>query len=173
MTFPHLDKKPVFGRAVFVAPSATIVGDVEAGDDVSFWFGVVARGDVNRIRVGSGSNIQDGSKLHVTTDRFPLTLGDGVSVGHGAVIHGCTIGDHCLIGIGAIVLDGAVIGPGSIVAAGTLVPEGANIPDGHLAMGVPARVVRAVKEEEKQRIRHTSKRYVELKNAYINRSLKL
>jgi len=173
MNFPHLEKEPVFGNRVYIAPTATIIGDVHAGDDVSFWYGVVARGDVNWIRVGSGTNIQDGSKLHVTTDRFPLSLGDGVSVGHGAALHGCTIGDHCLIGIGAIVMDGAAIGPGAIVAAGALVPEGVNIPEGSLVMGVPARVVRPVKEEEKQRIQHTCKRYIELKNAYINRYLKV
>ena len=169
MIFLHLEKEPVFGRDVFVAPSATVIGDVTVGNDASFWFGVVTRGDVNWIRIGSGTNIQDGSKLHVTTDRFPLTIGDRVSVGHGAIVHGCTVGDECLIGIGAKVLDGASIGSGCIVAAGALVPEGAKIPDGHLALGIPARVVRPVREEETQRILHTAERYVELKNAYIKR----
>ncbi len=167
--FPHLEKKSVFGRDVFLAPSATVIGDVQTGDDVSFWFGVVVRGDVNWIRIGSGTNIQDGSKLHVTTDRFPLVIGDRVSVGHGAIVHGCTIGDDCLIGIGATVLDGASIGPGSVVAAGALVPEGVKIPDGHLAMGIPARVVRPVNENETQRILRTAKHYINLKNAYLNK----
>ena len=169
MIFPHLEKEPVFGRDVFLAPSATVIGDVKTGDDASFWFGVVARGDVNWIRIGSGTNIQDGGKLHVTTDRFPLTIGDRVSVGHGAIVHGCTIGDDCLIGIGATVLDGAFVGPGSIVAAGALVPEGAQIPDGSLALGIPARVVRPVSEEETQRILRTAEHYINLKNMYLKR----
>ncbi|MDF1526005.1 MAG: gamma carbonic anhydrase family protein [bacterium] len=171
MIFPHLEKKPVFGSDVFIAPSATIIGDVETGDDASFWFGVVVRGDVNWIRIGSGTNIQDGGKLHVTTDRFPLTIGDRVSVGHGAIIHGCTIGDDCLIGIGAAVLDGASIGSGSVVAAGALVTEGARIPGGHLAMGIPARVVRPVREEETQRILLTAQHYVNLKNSYLKSNI--
>jgi carbonic anhydrase/acetyltransferase-like protein (isoleucine patch superfamily) len=166
-SFPHLEKKPVFGRDVFLAPSATVIGDVKAGDDASFWFGVVARGDVNWIRIGSGTNIQDGSKLHVTTDKFPLAIGDRVSVGHGAIVHGCTVGDDCLIGIGATVLDGASVGSGSIVAAGALIPEGAQVPGGHLALGIPAKVVRPVTEEETRRISYTAKRYIELKNEYI------
>jgi carbonic anhydrase/acetyltransferase-like protein (isoleucine patch superfamily) len=170
-TFPHLEKEPVFGRDVFLAPSATVLGDVSSGDDVSFWFGVVARGDVNWIRVGSGTNLQDGSKLHVTTNKFPLVIGDRVSVGHGAMVHGCTIGDDCLIGIGAIVLDGANIGPGSIIGAGALVPEGAVIPDGHLALGIPAKVVRPVTEEETHRIRSTAEHYIKLKNSYLKMNI--
>jgi carbonic anhydrase/acetyltransferase-like protein (isoleucine patch superfamily) len=170
-TFPHLEKEPVFGRDVFLAPSATVLGDVSSGDDVSFWFGVVARGDVNWIRVGSGTNLQDGSKLHVTTNKFPLVIGDRVSVGHGAMVHGCTIGDDCLIGIGAIVLDGANIGSGSIIGAGALVPEGAMIPDGHLALGIPAKVVRPVSEEEKHRIRSTAEHYIKLKNSYLKMNI--
>lgn len=165
--FPHFEKEPVFGSRVFVAPSAILIGDVEAGDDVSFWFGVVVRGDVNWIRIGSGTNVQDGSKLHVTTDRFPLSIGDRVSVGHGAIVHGCTIGNDCLVGIGAIVLDGASIGAGSIVAAGALVPEGMQIPGGHLALGIPAKIVRPVSEGETQRIVTTAEHYVKLKNAYL------
>lgn len=171
MIFPHLEKKPVFGRDIFLAPSATVLGDVTTGDDVSFWFGVVARGDVNWIRIGSSTNIQDGGKLHVTTDKFPLVIGDRVSVGHGAIVHGCTIGDDCLIGIGATVLDGAYIGSGSIVAAGALVPEGAKIPEGHLALGIPAKVVRPVREEETQRILRTAEHYIKLKNSYLNLDL--
>lgn len=161
----------MFGRDIFLAPSATVLGDVTTGDDVSFWFGVVARGDVNWIRIGSGTNIQDGGKLHVTTDKFPLVIGDRVSVGHGAIVHGCTIGDDCLIGIGATVLDGAYIGSGSIVAAGALVPEGAKIPEGHLALGIPAKVVRPVREEETQRILRTAEHYIKLKNSYLNLDL--
>ncbi len=168
--FPHLNKDPVFGSGVFVAPSATVIGDVEAGDDVSFWFGVVVRGDVNWIRIGPGTNLQDGSKLHVTTDSFPLSIGDRVSVGHGAIVHGCTIGSDCLVGIGATVLDGASIGPGSIVAAGALVPEGMQIPGGHLALGIPAKILRPVSEGETQRVVRTAEHYIKLKNAYLKKS---
>lgn len=171
MTFPHLNREPIFGNGVYIAPSAIVIGDVKTGDNVSFWFGVVARGDVNWIRIGSGTNIQDGSKLHVTTDRFPLTIGHGVSVGHGAIVHGCTIGDDCLIGIGATILDGATVGSGSIVAAGALVPEGMEIPAGHLAMGIPARVLRPVSEEDTLRVLRTSERYIDLKNAYLKQAI--
>lgn len=171
MTFPHLEKKPVYGLDVFLAPSAAVIGDVEVGDDASFWFGAVARGDVNWIRIGNGTNVQDGSVLHVTAHKFPLVIGDRVSIGHGAIVHGCSIGDDCLIGIGAIVLDGASIGSGSIVAAGALVPEGMKIPDGHLALGIPAKVVRPVKEEETQRILQIGDRYIRLKNTYLNKGI--
>ena len=159
------------GRDVFLAPSATVIGDIQAGNDVSFWYGVVARGDVNWIRIGNGTNIQDGSVLHVTTDKFPLTIGDRVSVGHGAIMHGFTIGDDCLIGIGAAVLDGASIGSGTIVAAGALVPEGAKIPDGSLVLGIPAKIVRPVTGEERKRIFHTAERYIELKNAHLKQNV--
>ena len=171
MTFPHFEKKPVLGKGVFIAPTAVVLGDVTTGEDTSFWFQTVVRGDVNRIRIGTGTNIQDGSVLHVTTDRFPLTIGDRVSVGHGAIVHGCTIEEDCLIGIGARILDGAIIGAGSIVGAGALVTEGQVVPAGYLVMGVPAKVVRLVSDEEKDRILHTAKHYIKLKDAYINKGL--
>jgi len=167
MTFPHLEKDPVFGDRVFVAPSATVIGDVQVGDDTSFWFDVVARGDVNWIRIGAATNVQDGCKLHVTTEKYPLSIGRRVSLGHGVTVHGCAIGDDCLIGIGAIVLDGADVGSGSIIAAGALVPEGARIPEGYLAMGIPAKVVRPVTKVERARILDTADRYIDLKNAYL------
>jgi carbonic anhydrase/acetyltransferase-like protein (isoleucine patch superfamily) len=171
MTFPHLEKEPVFGRGVYIAPTATVIGDVQTGDDTSFWFGAVARGDVNWIRIGSGSNVQDNSVLHVTFEKHPLVIGDGVTIGHGVILHGCTIGDECLIGIGARVLDGAVIGSGSVVAAGAVVPEGAKIPDGHLAMGIPAKIVRPVSSQETRRIQSIGKRYVDLKNIYMKNNV--
>lgn len=172
MSFPHLGKDPVFGKRVFVASTATVIGDVQAGDDTSFWFGAVTRGDVNWISIGTGTNIQDGSVLHVTFEKWPLSIGERVCVGHGAILHGCTIGDNCLIGIGARVLDGAVVGSGSVVAAGAVVPEGAKIPEGHLVMGIPAKVVRPVNREETQRILSIAKRYVDLKNIYLKREVK-
>ncbi len=169
MTFPHLEKSPVFGRDVFVAFTATVLGDVTLGDDVSMWYGVIARGDVNWIRIGRETNIQDGCALHVTTAKHPLSIGERVSVGHGAIVHGCTIGDDCLIGIGARVLDGAVLEEGCLVGAGALVPEGGHIPAGHVALGIPAKVVRVVREGEKERIHHTAQHYVKLKNEYIKK----
>jgi carbonic anhydrase/acetyltransferase-like protein (isoleucine patch superfamily) len=173
MTFPHFQKEPQLGKDVFVAPTATVIGDVTAGDNASFWFGTVVRGDVNWIRVGSDTNVQDGSILHVTTDRYPLDMGDRVSVGHGAVVHGCTVGNECLIGIGARILDGAAIGAGSIVGAGALVTERQEVPSGHLALGIPARIIRPVTPEETDRIQRTAEHYVRLKNAYINKGVQV
>ena len=173
MTFPHFEKEPNLGNGVFIAPTATVIGDVTAGDDASFWFGTVVRGDVNWIRIGSGTNVQDGSILHVTTDKYPLDMGDRVSVGHGAVVHGCTVGKECLIGIGARILDGASIGAGSIVGAGALVTEGQEVPSGHLVLGIPARVIRPVTPEETDRVLRTAEHYMRLKNAYINKGIQV
>jgi carbonic anhydrase/acetyltransferase-like protein (isoleucine patch superfamily) len=171
MTFPHFEKEPNLGNGVFIAPTAVVIGDVTAGDDASFWFQTVVRGDVNWIRIGQGSNVQDGSVLHVTTDRFPLNIADRVSIGHGAIVHGCTIEEDCLIGIGARILDGAYIRAGSIVGAGALVTEGQDVPPCQLVLGVPAKVVRPVSEKERDRILRTAEHYVRLKNAYLNEGL--
>jgi carbonic anhydrase/acetyltransferase-like protein (isoleucine patch superfamily) len=171
ITFPHLQKNPKLGKAVFVAPTATVIGDITAGDDASFWFQTVTRGDVNWIRIGNQSNVQDGCVLHVTTDRFPLLIGDRVSVGHGAIVHGCTIEDDCLIGIGARILDGAKIGAGSIVGAGALVTEGQEVPPGQLVLGIPAKVIRPVSKDERQRILRTAEHYIRLKNAYMEKGV--
>jgi len=170
MDFPHLEKEPVFGKGVYVAPTASVIGEVAVGDDSSIWFNAVVRGDVNWIRIGSGTNIQDGSSLHVTYEKHPLVIGNEVAVGHGCVLHGCSIGDGCLIGIGAIVLDGVHIGRGSIIGAGAVVAEGSRIPAGHLVLGVPGKVIRPVKPEETDRIDEIIKRYVQIKNLYIKRT---
>lgn len=170
-TYPHLKKKPHLGDGVFIAPGAVVLGDVDLADDVGVWFQTVVRGDVNWIRIGRGSNVQDGSVLHVTSDRFPLTIGSRVSIGHGAVVHGCRVDDDCLIGIGARVLDGAVIGAGSIVGAGALVTEGMEVDPGQLVMGVPARVARGVSQDEAERVRRTAQHYIALKNHYINNGI--
>jgi carbonic anhydrase/acetyltransferase-like protein (isoleucine patch superfamily) len=151
---------------VFLAPGAYVTGDVTLGDDVSFWFHTVARGDVNTIRIGARTNVQDGSVLHVNHERFPLVIGAGVVIGHGAVVHGCTIEDGALIGIGARVLDGAVVERGAQVGAGALVAPGHRIPAGHLALGMPARVVRPLRDEEALRIAENAERYVALKEEY-------
>jgi carbonic anhydrase/acetyltransferase-like protein (isoleucine patch superfamily) len=151
---PYLDKLPKLGERVFLAPGAWVTGDVELGDDVSFWFHTVARGDVNFIRIGPRTNIQDGAVLHVNYRTHSLVIGAGVVVGHQAVLHGCTIEDGALIGIAAQVLDGALVAPGH------------RIPAGYLALGIPARPVRPLTGEEKRRIVDGCERYVQLKEHY-------
>ena len=163
---PYEGKLPRLGARVFVAPGAYVTGDVELGDDVSFWFHTVARGDVNWIRIGERTNIQDGSVLHVNHGTHPLLIGAGVVVGHQAVVHGCTIEDGALIGIGARVLDGAVVEAGAQIGAGAVVAPGHRIRAGHLALGIPARVVRPLTEDESRRIADTCERYVALKEKY-------
>ncbi len=152
-------------EAAFVAGSASVIGDVVLGRDTSIWYGAVIRGDLKGIRIGERSNIQDGSILHVTRE-LGVDVGEDVTVGHGAILHGCTVERECLIGMGAIILDGALIGEGSIVAAGSLVPEGRIVPPGSLAMGTPAKVVRGVRDEERQKIRDMAQAYVELARAH-------
>ena len=139
----------------WIAPGAVVVGDVEIGPDSSVWYGSVLRGDVHSVRVGSRSNLQDGCVLHVTRDRFACVVGDEVTVGHRAVVHGCRIGDGALIGIGAIVLDGASVGAGALIGAGAVVTPGTVIPERWVALGIPARPVRelAVGEIAEQRAR--------------------
>lgn len=157
---------PRVGQRVFLAPTAFVTGDVELGDDVSFWFHTVARGDVNWIRIGERTNVQDGSVLHVTHETHPLVIGREVVVGHQVVLHGCTIEDGALIGIGARVLDGAVVEQGAQVGAGAVVTPGHRIPAGYLALGVPARAVRPLDEAERRTIREIAERYVDLKEHY-------
>ncbi len=159
-------KTPKLGRGVWLAPSAVITGDMDIGDDVSFWFHTVARGDVHWMRIGEGTNIQDGTVLHVSHGTHPLDIGKGVVVGHSAVLHGCTVEDNALIGIGARVLDGAVIGTGAQVAAGAVVSPGTVIPPGQMAMGVPARVKRPLSDGEKDGILEIRDRYKHLKEVY-------
>lgn len=167
MIYAYKDHKPKIPKSVFVAPNATVIGDVEIGEDSSIWFNVLIRGDVNRIRIGAQTNIQDGSILHVTLDEWPLHVGDGVTVGHGAILHGCTIGDHCLIGMGARVLDGAHIGANCLVAAGSLVREGVKVPENSLVAGVPAIVKRSLSQKEIEQIACSSERYVRYKKSYM------
>jgi len=156
-------------EAAFVAASAVLVGSVFLEKDSSVWYGAVLRGDLNSIRIGSRANIQDGAVLHVTLERG-VRIGPDVTVGHGAILHGCVVDRECLVGMGAILLDGAQIGEGSVVAAGSLVPEGQKVPPGSLVMGVPARVVRSIRPEERDRIRELAASYVEL--AFLHASLK-
>ncbi len=168
MIHPHHNVPPRFGEKVFVAPNAVIIGDVVLGTDVSIWFGVVIRGDVNFIRIGDRTNIQDGVICHVTANKWPLQIGNSVTVGHGAILHGCTIRDFCLIGMGATILDGAEVGPYSLVAAGSLVREGQKIPPSTLAAGVPAVVKRILRPEEREFIKASADRYIQYKNEYLS-----
>ncbi len=155
------DKVPSVGEALFIAWNAEVAGAVSLGPESSVWFSATLRGDIAAISVGRGSNIQDGTTVHVDTD-LPCVIGNGVTVGHNAVLHGCTVGDDCLIGMSAVVLSGAVISRESIVAAGALVTEGKQFPARSLLLGSPARVVRQVDDEMLQRIRENARAYVSL-----------
>ena len=150
---------PTVPESAWVADSAQVMGDVVLGEDVGIWFGVVARGDTAPIRIGERTNIQDLSVLHADVGQ-PLTIGTGVTVGHKAVLHGCTVGDNSLIGIGAVVLNGAKIGQGCLVGAGALVTEGKEFPDGSMILGSPARVVRQLTAEQLQGLRLSADHYV-------------
>ena len=147
LILPVKDKSPIFGRNCYLAPNATIVGDVVMGDDCSVWFTAVVRGDVHSIRVGNKVNIQDGAIIHCTYEQAPTTIGNFVSIGHRAIVHGCTIEDNVLIGMGAIVMDKAVIKSNSIIAAGAVVLEGTIVESGTIYGGVPARKVKDLDEK--------------------------
>jgi carbonic anhydrase/acetyltransferase-like protein (isoleucine patch superfamily) len=161
-------KTPQVAPTAFVEASAQLIGDVSIGAHSSVWFNCVLRGDVYHIRVGDYSNIQDGTIIHVTSGRFATIIGNRVTVGHGVVLHGCTVGDNCLVGIGSIVLDDVTIGEGSLIAAGSLVTPGTVIPPRSLVMGSPAKVRRAVSDEEAARIDMHWQHYVEYKDAYLS-----
>jgi carbonic anhydrase/acetyltransferase-like protein (isoleucine patch superfamily) len=161
-----LDQRlPQIAEDAWVAPNATVIGDVHLGAKSSVWFGAVLRGDVERLTIGRGSNIQDNSVLH-SDPGAPLQLGERVTVGHMAMLHGCHVGDEALIGIGAVVLNYARIGARSIVGAGALVTEGKEFPDGVLIIGSPAKVARGLTEEELARMAGTAQRYVERAGLY-------
>jgi carbonic anhydrase/acetyltransferase-like protein (isoleucine patch superfamily) len=151
----------------FVDQSAQVIGDVEIGEESSVWMCVVIRGDVHRIRIGRRSNVQDGTIVHAMKDTHPTTIGDEVTIGHGAIVHGCTIEPLCLIGMGAVILNGARIGEGSIVAAGTLIVENATIPPRSLVMGSPGKVRRQLGDADLAEIRMYADRYVEYRLDYL------
>ncbi len=153
------------GNAGFIASTATVIGDVSLGEDTGIWFGAVLRGDRDRIEIGAGSNVQDNAVVH-TSRGFPARIGREVSVGHGAILHGCTIGDRVLVGMGAIVMNGATVGEDSIIAAGAVVTEGTVIPPGSVAMGVPARVVKQATPDQKEGIRRNAGSYIALARSY-------
>jgi len=162
----RLGRAPQIAATAYIDPAAVIIGDVVIGEDSSVWPCAVIRGDVNYIRIGARTNIQDASVLHVMRDTNPLVLGDSVTVGHAVVLHGCTIESRCLIGMGSIILNGARIGAGSIIAAGTLVPERAIVPPGSLFMGQPGKLRRMLGPEDLESIDRYAQRYVEYKETY-------
>lgn len=155
----HAPRLPPAGR-FWLAPDAHVVGQVTLGEDVGVWFGAVIRGDREAIDVGSGTNVQEAAVLH-TDLGFPLTIGRGCTIGHGAVVHGCTLGDNVLVGMGATVMNGAVVGANSLVAAGALVTEGKMFPEGSLIVGAPARVARPLDEARIGALRQSALSYVE------------
>lgn len=148
MVHPFRGTHPKLHPSVFLAPGCHVIGDVTIGENASIWFNVVVRGDVHWIKIGTGTNVQDGSVLHVTHQKAPLTIGSNVTIGHNATLHGCTVGDTCLLGMRCVIMDGAEVGSESIVGAGALVTEGTKIPPRSLVLGSPAKVVRALKDEE-------------------------
>lgn len=153
------EKTPQFGNNVWIAPNATIIGDVRLGTHASIWWNATLRGDNDPIHIGNNSNIQDGSVLH-TDEGVPMHIGDNVTVGHLVMLHGCTIGDSSLIGIGSVILNRAVIGKHSIVGANTLIPEGKVFPDGVLIVGSPGKVVRELSDDEIERLKKSAAHYV-------------
>ncbi len=167
MIAAHHGKMPKIGAGTFIAPDAVVIGEIEIGRDCSLWFGVKMRGDVHTITIGDRTNIQDGTICHVTLNKWPLIIGNNVTIGHGAIVHGCVIHDETLIGMGAKVLDGAEIGRHSLVAAGSLVREGMKVPEGVLVAGVPAVIKRDLTRAEIDNIIASAERYVQYKEEYI------
>jgi carbonic anhydrase/acetyltransferase-like protein (isoleucine patch superfamily) len=166
MLRPYKDRLPEVHPTAYIDQSAMVIGDVTIGEQSSVWMCVVIRGDVNYIRIGDRTNIQDGTVVHVMHDTCPTVIGSDVTIGHGAIVHGCTIADRVLVGMGAIVLNGASIGEETIVAAGSLVTERMVIPARSLVMGSPARVKRALKDEEVASIQEYADNYVRYKRDY-------
>jgi len=159
--FPYKGMYPKIGENVFLASGVKIIGNVAIGNNSSVWYNSVIRGDVHYIKIGDSSNIQDCSMLHVTNGKFPLNIGNKVTIGHSVSLHGCTLQDLCLIGIGAIVLDGAIVESNSMVAAGALVKQHFVVPSGKLVAGVPAKVIRDLTKEEIKDIEAGAHRYIE------------
>jgi len=173
MILKYLEFYPKIGKNVFIAPSADVIGRCEIGEDSSIWFGTVIRADVHYIKIGKKTSIQDGTMVHVThykkedmSDGYPTIIGDGVTVGHKVMLHGCKIEDYCLIGMSATILDGAVIGKESIVGAGALVTKNKVFPPRSLILGSPAKRVRELSDEEVKELYNSASRYVKFKNNY-------
>jgi gamma-carbonic anhydrase len=157
---------PQIASSAYIDPSAQLIGAIEIGDRSSVWPNTTLRGDINFIRIGAESNIQDNTCVHVDHGEFPTIIGDRVTVGHSAMLHGCTVEDDCVIGIGAVVLSGARIRKGAVIAAGAVVPEGMEVPPGSLVMGIPGKVRREVTGDEKRRFAEGCAHYVELAQSF-------
>lgn len=171
---PYRDRLPELGARVYIDPAATVIGEVALGDDVSVWPGVVVRGDVNFVRIGARTSVQDGTVIHVSHDGphaklggFATVVGEDVTIGHKAILHACTVGDAALIGMGAIVLDGARIGARAMIGAGALVPPGKVVGEGELWVGNPARKVRMLTEAQIEGLYYSAAHYVRLKDEYL------
>jgi carbonic anhydrase/acetyltransferase-like protein (isoleucine patch superfamily) len=162
-----MDSDTAQGSALFIAPNATVTGDVEIGRDVVILFGAVIRADRDRITIGDESNVQDNAVIHCSA-KFPVTIGRAVSIGHAAIVHGCVIEDQVMIGMGAIVMNGATIGSGSIIGAGAVVTEGMQIPANSVVVGVPARVVKETTEAQRDFIAKNAEAYIEIGRGYVN-----
>ena len=163
-------KSPIIPDSCYISESVDLIGDVTLGENVSLWFGTVVRGDMHHITIGARSNIQDNSVIHVTTDISPTRIGDEVTVGHNAIIHGATIEDRCLIGMGSIIMDDVVVGEGSIVGAGAVVPPNMIIPPRSLVVGLPAKIVRQTTDEELEMIIERAQHYIDFSQEYKNQS---
>lgn len=170
---PYLDHHPRLGQRVWVDPAATLIGDVVLDDDASLWPGTIVRGDVNHIRIGARTNVQDGTIIHVSHHSpfnqagFPTLIGADVTIGHGAIVHACTIEDACLVGMGATILDGAVIKRHGFVGAGALIPPGKTVGSGELWLGNPARCARKLSDKEIEQLYYSAQHYVRLKDKYL------
>ncbi len=170
----YLGNAPYLGSEVFIHPSASVIGEVELGDNASVWPGTVIRGDVNFVRIGAGTNVQDLSVLHVSHKSSwdpagaPLIIGSNVTIGHKVILHGCTLEDECLIGMGSIIMDKVIVQKHVLVGAGSLVPEGKVLESGYLYLGSPAKKVRPLTEKELEHFLYSANHYIRLKNQYLN-----
>ncbi|WP_440875354.1 gamma carbonic anhydrase family protein [Thalassotalea sp. PLHSN55] len=162
--------KPNLAENCFIAPNATLIGNIEIAENVSIWFNVVIRADMDKVTVGKDTNIQDGSILHVDQG-FPLSLGEGVTVGHKAMLHGCTVGDNSLIGMNAVILNGAQIGKNCLIGANALVTENMVVPDGHLVLGSPAKIVKTLDDKAFAMFKQSAEHYVD-NGQHYNKTLK-
>jgi carbonic anhydrase/acetyltransferase-like protein (isoleucine patch superfamily) len=171
--YEHKGVRPTLGKDVFIAPNATVIGDVHLGDESSVWFGAVIRGDVFPIRFGARTNVQDGSVVHVTGGKAKTTVGDDVTIGHMVLLHGCTVHDRCLIGMGSIVLDGAEIGEECLIGAGSLIAPGTKIPPRSMVLGRPGKVVRPLSDADLAMVREAGRLYVGYAKTFQSADVKL
>ena len=167
MIYDFNGKSPDIDKTSYISPSVDVIGDVSIGKDSSIWFGSVLRGDMHYIKIGSRTNIQDNSIIHVTTDLYPTIIGDEVTIGHNVIVHGCQIEDRCLIGMGSIIMDGVVIGSGSLIGAGALISPGTNIPPNSLVVGLPGKIVRSTTSKEQNEIIERAQHYIDFSKKYI------